>query len=107
MQEGAPKKPQDVAAAIISALPHSDAIAEKPTMAGAGFINIKLRQEWISERIRTMLIQVEAHPRLLRKHTLLDQLSYSNLSLIVVKIPALLPCHQSELHSPLTKGLMD
>lgn len=58
VQEGAPKKPQDVATAIIKALPDSDAIAETPTIAGAGFINVKLKKEWISERIRTMLVQV-------------------------------------------------
>jgi arginyl-tRNA synthetase len=57
-QEGAPKKPQDVAAAIIHALPASPAFAEKPTIAGAGFINVKLSKQWISERIRKMLIQV-------------------------------------------------
>ena len=57
LQEGAPKKPTDVANAIVDALPASDMIAERPTLAGPGFINVKLTHGWIAERIHSMLIQ--------------------------------------------------
>ncbi|CAK0784285.1 hypothetical protein CVIRNUC_007489 [Coccomyxa viridis] len=56
-KEGAPKKPTDVATAIVDALPASSMIAERPTLAGPGFINVKLSHGWISERIHSMLLQ--------------------------------------------------
>lgn len=57
VQEGAPKKPTDVANAIVDALPASPMIAERPTLAGPGFINVKLSHSWLAERIQNMLIQ--------------------------------------------------
>ena len=56
-QEGAPKKPTDVANAIVDALPASSMIAERPTLAGPGFINVKLNHGWVAEQIHSMLIQ--------------------------------------------------
>ena len=46
-----------MANAIVDALPASDMIAERPTLAGPGFINVKLNHGWIAERIHSMLVQ--------------------------------------------------
>ena len=55
-----------MATAIVDALPASSMIAERPTLAGPGFINVKLSHGWISERIHSMLLQAKrTHPRLL------------------------------------------
>lgn len=53
------KKPQEVAADLLARLPASD-IFEPPTVAGPGFINIKLKSEWLAEQVQA----VAAHPRL-------------------------------------------
>ena len=72
-QEGAPKKPTDVATAIVEALPASSMIAERPTLAGPGFINVKLSHGWISERIHSMLLQAKQPPN---GHTLRISLAF-------------------------------
>ena len=43
-------KPRDVAAAILARLDVSD-LAEKPEIAGPGFINIRLKPSWVSEQL--------------------------------------------------------
>jgi len=58
LQEGAPKNPRDAATAIVNALPQSPAIEGKPTLAGPGFINVKLSSAWLSDRIQAMIKQV-------------------------------------------------
>ncbi|KXZ44683.1 hypothetical protein GPECTOR_63g12 [Gonium pectorale] len=52
--EGAPKAPRDVANAILGALPKNDLVAET-SLAGPGFINIRLNREYLSKRISGML----------------------------------------------------
>ncbi|KAK9813474.1 hypothetical protein WJX73_001024 [Symbiochloris irregularis] len=54
-KEGAPKNPRTVAEAIVANLPSSPAIAEKPSLAGPGFINVRLGLPWLSKRIVHML----------------------------------------------------
>ncbi|CAL8469338.1 g8879 [Coccomyxa elongata] len=56
-KEGAPKNPREVATAILNALPDMPAIDGKPTLAGPGFINIKLSSQWLSSRIQDMIKQ--------------------------------------------------
>jgi len=68
LQEGAPKKPTDVANAIVDALPASSMIAERPTLAGPGFINVRLSHGWVAERIHSMLIQASSSPPGARTH---------------------------------------
>jgi arginyl-tRNA synthetase len=45
------KKPQDVAKEIIDATP-TDGVIEPPTVAGPGFINLKLSDAWIAEQVQ-------------------------------------------------------
>jgi len=45
------KKPQDVATAIIAALP-ANTMVESATVAGPGFINIKLKTDWLAEQLQ-------------------------------------------------------
>ncbi|KAG2495395.1 hypothetical protein HYH03_006662 [Edaphochlamys debaryana] len=52
--EGAPKAPRDVANAILTALPANDLVAET-SLAGPGFINIRLKKEYLASRISHML----------------------------------------------------
>ena len=49
--------PTDVANAILDALPETSMIAERPTLAGPGFINVKLKPAWIANQIHNMLMQ--------------------------------------------------
>jgi len=53
-QEGAPKNPRAVAEAILAALPASPLIKET-SLAGPGFINIRLSSEWLAAHVTTML----------------------------------------------------
>ncbi len=53
------KKPQDVAAEIVSRIPANDAI-ETATVAGPGFINVKLKDAWLAAKLR----EVAVDPRL-------------------------------------------
>jgi arginyl-tRNA synthetase len=45
------KKPRDVAAEIIGRMPLGDAL-QQPEIAGPGFINIRLRDDWLAGRLR-------------------------------------------------------
>jgi arginyl-tRNA synthetase len=47
------KKPRDVAQAIVDRLPLSD-VFEKPEIAGPGFINLRLRNDWIAAQLQSM-----------------------------------------------------
>ncbi len=52
--EGAPKAPRDVANAIVAAIPPNDMI-ENTSLAGPGFINIKLSQSYIANKVTQMM----------------------------------------------------
>lgn len=52
--EGAPKNPRAVAEAIVANLPDTEMIGET-SLAGPGFINIKLNPIWLANRTTTML----------------------------------------------------
>ena len=66
LQPGAPKNPRAVAEAILGALagaleaqgPGGVQLAEPPALAGPGFINLRLSEEWMGRRVQTMLHQV-------------------------------------------------
>ena len=45
------KSPPDVAKAILQNLPDSDALIGETSIAGPGFINIRLSLDWLSERV--------------------------------------------------------
>src|SRR5438067_8087239 len=47
------KKPPEVAAQIIAKLPTND-ILEPPQVAGPGFINLRLKNDWIAAHARKM-----------------------------------------------------
>lgn len=53
-KEGAPKNPRAVAEAIVAAVPENDIIQEM-SLAGPGFINIKLNVPWLTARMMNML----------------------------------------------------
>jgi arginyl-tRNA synthetase len=44
------QKPREVAAAVVARLDVSD-LAEKPEIAGPGFINLRLRPDWVAQQI--------------------------------------------------------
>lgn len=60
-QAGAPKNPRAVAEAIVAHLPASPMLGEPPSLAGPGFINVRLSLGWIAARIRHMLQRGPAH----------------------------------------------
>lgn len=63
-----------MAEAIVSALPSADYLAEPPSLAGPGFINVKIGNQWMGTRIQTMLktgIKSWA-PRLNRQRIVID-----------------------------------
>src|SRR5262245_60163603 len=47
------KKPQEVAGEIVMHLSATDML-EPPQVAGPGFINLKFKNDWIAEQVRTM-----------------------------------------------------
>lgn len=51
---GAPANPRAAAQAILDALPASPLVAET-SLAGPGFINIRLSKQWLGAHIRSML----------------------------------------------------
>jgi Arginyl tRNA synthetase N terminal domain len=53
-KEGAPKAPRDVATKIVAALPANDLIADT-SLAGPGFINVKIRPDFLAARVLGML----------------------------------------------------
>jgi arginyl-tRNA synthetase len=58
VQEGAPKNPRAVAEALIANLPSSSLVEGTPTIAGAGFVNIRISPAWMGERLKQLLTQV-------------------------------------------------
>ena len=58
LQEGCPKNPRAVGEAILSNLPQAALLAEKPSLAGPGFINVKISPDWLAKRISVMLKEV-------------------------------------------------
>ena len=56
-KEGAPKSPRDVAAAIVAALPRAPLVDEAPTIAGPGFINVRVPRPALAERLRRLLVE--------------------------------------------------
>lgn len=73
-QADAPKNPRAVAEAILASLPSTEYVPEAPTLAGPGFINVKIGNEWMATRIQTMLkdgIKSWA-PRLNRQRVVID-----------------------------------
>jgi arginyl-tRNA synthetase len=62
------RKPQDVAAEVVAKIPANAAI-ESATVAGPGFINLRLKPEWLAEKVRAMAadarlgVAVAATPR--------------------------------------------
>ena len=47
------RKPQEVAAEIVAKLPLGD-LLEKPSVAGPGFINLRLKNEWLAKQVQAM-----------------------------------------------------
>lgn len=73
-KEGAPKNPREVATAIVGALPTNTVIADT-SLAGPGFVNIKVLQDYLAGRINSMLTQGVAAtmaPRLRYKRVVVD-----------------------------------
>ena len=73
-QPDAPKNPRAVAETIVAALPSTEYLADKPTLAGPGFINVKISSQWMGARIQNMLrngIKTWA-PRLNRNRVVID-----------------------------------
>ncbi|KAL6784922.1 TSR1 [Auxenochlorella protothecoides x Auxenochlorella symbiontica] len=54
-KEGAPKNPRAVAEAIVAGLPASD-LVESTTLAGPGFINVRLSHAWLGRHVGDMLV---------------------------------------------------
>jgi arginyl-tRNA synthetase len=52
--EGAPKAPRDIANKIVAALPANALVAET-SLAGPGFINVKLSSDYLADRLLSML----------------------------------------------------
>src|SRR5437899_3104271 len=50
---GAGKKPRDVAAEIVSRLDPGDFL-EPPEIAGPGFINLRVRPDWMAKQLQAM-----------------------------------------------------
>ncbi|KAG1677444.1 hypothetical protein FOA52_001899 [Chlamydomonas sp. UWO 241] len=71
--EGAPKAPRDVGLALIAALPQNELI-EETSLAGPGFINIKLSRPVLAARVQTMLTNGVASwaPKLPLKKAVVD-----------------------------------
>lgn len=53
-KEGAPKNPREVATAILGSLPPNSTIADT-SLAGPGFINVKVNNDYLATRLRQML----------------------------------------------------
>jgi arginyl-tRNA synthetase len=52
--DGAPKNPRAVADAIVAALPETSMVSET-SLAGPGFINVRINKEWLANHISDML----------------------------------------------------
>lgn len=53
-REGAPKAPRDVATALLAALPPNGVVASS-SIAGPGFINLRVGGEYLAQRVNNML----------------------------------------------------
>ena len=74
LQADAPKNPRAVAETIVAALASTEYLADTPTLAGPGFINVKISSQWMGARIQNMLrngIKTWA-PRLNRNRVVID-----------------------------------
>lgn len=58
VQEGAPKNPRAVGEAIVKNLAATDLLAEQPSLAGPGFINIRISAKWLGKRVGDILSRV-------------------------------------------------
>lgn len=75
-QEGAPKNPRATAEAILQALPSSPVVAET-SLAGPGFINVRINKEFLATHIRDMLaspngLKSWAPPSMAKKRVVVD-----------------------------------
>ena len=83
LQEGAPTTPADVANAILDALPETFMIAERPMLAGPGFINVKLNPDWVAERIHNMLMRASLNlPPHRQSNTISDNAAWPVITFI-------------------------
>src|SRR5262245_7820661 len=49
------QKPREVAQRIVDALPANDML-ETPEIAGPGFINLRLKKDWLASQLRKMAV---------------------------------------------------
>jgi hypothetical protein len=54
-QEGAPKNPRAVAEAILAHLPPSGGLVSETSLAGPGFINIRISPDWLAAHLTRMV----------------------------------------------------
>ena len=50
--------PRDVAAAILAKIPSDHEIVESLEIAGPGFVNVKLKKEYVADKLTKLLIKV-------------------------------------------------
>ncbi len=55
LQPGAPSNPRAAAEALVQALPSTSMLDGTPSLAGPGFINLKVTQDFLGQRITDML----------------------------------------------------
>ena len=55
LQPGAPSNPRAAAEALVQALPSTPMLEGTPSLAGPGFINLKVTQDFLGQRITAML----------------------------------------------------
>lgn len=67
------RPPRDIAAEIVAALDVSD-LCEEPEIAGPGFINLRLRTDWLSERINEIVVdeRLGVAPAKVKRHFVVD-----------------------------------
>lgn len=72
-KEGAPKNPREVATAILKGLPQNSVIQET-SLAGPGFINVKVTPDYLTGRINKVLTEGAASlaPKLRYKRVVVD-----------------------------------
>eukprot|EP00891_Asterochloris_glomerata_P008140 jgi/Astpho2/8140/fgenesh1_pm.00120_%23_27_t len=73
-QPGAPSNPRAAAEALVQALPSTSMLDGTPSLAGPGFINLKVTQDFLGQRITDMLKDGIATwaPRLTRQRVIVD-----------------------------------
>ena len=55
LQPGAPSNPRAAAEALVQALPSTYILEGTPSLAGPGFINLRVTQDFLGQRITDML----------------------------------------------------